>query len=475
MALLLVVNLLVKPFWILGVDRSFQNHIGHEQYGLYINMFSISLILTMILDFGINNFNSATIANDSSKLNSQFSSLFSLKVVLSSVYVLLTLVIAYLYGYRDNNLLLILLLAFNQITVYFSTFVRSCISGIQLFKTDAILSAVDRFVMILFGLLMLSGVLFHISIFAFIGIQTIGYFAVLTTGLLVLTPRLRYFKLRFDWELLKSLLIKTSPYALLAFIMLMYTKSDVLLMKKMLVDGDTENGIYASGGRLLEAANMMVGATAVLMLPFFAKMIAANVNLTAISRILSSLVLMPVIVFSITCYTYSNEIMQLLSPGSSIYTSEVFSILILSFIPFGFMYTYGSMLTAKSEMRILNLICAIALVVNIVLNLILIPSKGALGAAIAALITQSIVGFGKFAFALNRLKLSHNAAYLLKLFGFIPVTFALLAYLHQYNIHVIISLVIELILMTMWILALKMIDYKSHFTTLFQNIKSYKK
>ena len=46
--LLLFLNLLVKPFWILGIDRTVQNLVGDESYGLYFALFNFSLILKLI-------------------------------------------------------------------------------------------------------------------------------------------------------------------------------------------------------------------------------------------------------------------------------------------------------------------------------------------------------------------------------------------------------------------------------------------
>ncbi len=473
--LLLLVNLLVKPFWILGIDRGFQNLVGYESYGLYVNMFNISIILTMLLDFGINNFNSSTIANNPEKLSSQFSSLVTLKILLSVLYLAATLVLAYFYGYHGVPIIFIMILATNQVLAHFSTFVRSCITGIQLFKTDALLSAVDRFTMIILGVFMLQGIFFPVSIYAFIGIQSIGYLTVLAIGLIILVPKLTYFNIHLDWGLLKGLLVKTAPYALLAFIMLLYTRTDVLLIKKLLTNGDLENGIYASGGRLLEASNMMIGATAVIMLPFFARMIAANENLTAISKVLVGFMMMPVVVFALTCHIYHIEIMQLLSPGSSIYTAKVFSILILAFIPYGLMYTFGSMLTAKAEMKILNWICGIALVVNLILNLLMIPRYGALGAAYAALATQCIVGFGKFIFAIHKLKLSYSPGYYLKFIGFIGFGYLLLTTLHHFGASVFAGIFILIGLMLCWLMVFKMIDFRTYVGYAVQKIKSFKR
>ena len=72
---LLFLNLLVKPFWILGVDREVQNMLGDKSYGLYLAIFNFSYLFYIILDLGITNFNSRNIAQDNKLLSKHFAGL----------------------------------------------------------------------------------------------------------------------------------------------------------------------------------------------------------------------------------------------------------------------------------------------------------------------------------------------------------------------------------------------------------------
>lgn len=399
LGLVFMVNILIKPLWILVIDRGVQNTLGYEAYGEYAGMFSISMILTMFLDFGINNYNSSTIANNPDSVTRQFAELVPLKLLLSLLYLICTLLLAVWFGYDFSFLLLIAVLAINQILAHFSTFLRSSVSGLQLFKTDALLSAVDRLLMIMLGTAMLWFNWFSVSIPHFIYIQTAGYAGVCLIVWFIVQPRLKHTTLTFNSALLKQLLKKTYPYALLAFIMLLYSRTDVLLIKKMLTDGNYQNGVYASGGRLLEAVVMMVGAVSTVLLPVFARMFSRNESVQPVITMLVVLLLVPATALASVCSAYSWDILRLVSPETDEYTSQVFSILILSFIPYTAMYIFGSLLTAKGELRTLIRICGAALILNLIINLYCIPVWGAWGAAVAALVTQIIVGFGKLTFS----------------------------------------------------------------------------
>ena len=60
--LLILLNVLVKPVWILLIDRNVQLLTGHETYGLYNALMNLSLIFSILLDMGITNYNNKRIA-----------------------------------------------------------------------------------------------------------------------------------------------------------------------------------------------------------------------------------------------------------------------------------------------------------------------------------------------------------------------------------------------------------------------------
>jgi len=81
LTLLLVLNLLVKPFWILGIDRSVQNTVGAEEYGFYFAVFNFSFLFNILLDFGITNFNNRNIAQNNQLLTKHLSNLLVVKLM----------------------------------------------------------------------------------------------------------------------------------------------------------------------------------------------------------------------------------------------------------------------------------------------------------------------------------------------------------------------------------------------------------
>ncbi len=406
------VNLLIKPFWILGIDRGMQNAVGYEQYGIYTNLFAFSMLFITLLDLGINNYTSSNVAKNPGMLQEEFAALTTFKLSSSLIYLGLTLGIGSLIGYPMDRLKLLWILGLNQILSYFYTYFRSIVGGLQKFRTDALLSVVDRSLMILLCGMMLWFGFFEISIQAFILAQTFAYSVAVLISFSVIKPHLNHLSWKIDLGLFKRVVKQMLPYALLSLLMTFYTRLDVVLIRQLIPDGDFQNGIYASAYRLLEAANMMAALVAMLLLPMFSKMIANKENLNPLVQFSTGLMLLPAFSFCLIAYCYQNPIIHLLNHQSTEYAAGVFGLVILCFFPLAIMYIYGTLLTANGNFKVLNTLAGIALAMNLALNYTLIPGLKAMGAAIAAISTQGFIGITNFILAFILLKLSFEKKFI---------------------------------------------------------------
>ena len=119
--LVLILNLLIKPFYILGIDAEIINRVGASVYGNYFALINFSFLLNIILDLGITNFNAKNIAQHHQLLDKHFSGIITLRLMLVLIYLLATFLIAFFIGYDKNQFEILLLLALNQalVALYF--------------------------------------------------------------------------------------------------------------------------------------------------------------------------------------------------------------------------------------------------------------------------------------------------------------------------------------------------------------------
>lgn len=413
---LLLANVIVKPFWIFGIDRVFQNKIGAEEYGFYYALFSFSILLNIFLDFGITNYNNRNIAQHGHMLQRYFFSIIVLKFLLGIVYFSIVLIAIFLLEYDERYIQLLLILCFNQFLLSFLLYLRSNISGLQYFKTDSFLSVLDRVTVIIicgYFLWIATGVVFTVELFALA--QTAAYFFSCIVALVILKGRVGRLKFRLNLPLLRIILKQSLPFALLVLLMSFYYRVDSVMIERMLPDGDFQTGIYAQAYRLLDATNMLGFLFAGLLLPMFSKMISTKKDTTPLIKLSFNLIVVPSFILFILCYYYGYNIMSWLYTENVNEAAEILILLMGTFVAVASTYIFGTFLTANGNLKQLNIIALVGLGINLVLNNFLIPIYGPYGAAIATLITQLFVILSQILIVKRLLKWTFNFNYLLRL------------------------------------------------------------
>ena len=439
LGLLLFLNLLVKPFWILGIDRQVQNVVGTQEYGLYFTLFNFSFLFYIFLDLGITNFNNRNIAQNNQLLNKHLAGISMLKLVLGLFYGLVIFVFGILIGYRGEQLYLLAWVGFNQFLLSFILYIRSNLSGLLLFKTDSFLSVLDRLLMII-----ICGFLLWFNFFEglftiewFVYSQTAAYIITLIVAVIVVINKSG--KLKFNWNIPFFLLIakKSMPFALLVLLMSFYNRIDPVLIERLLPAplGEEQSGVYAQAFRLLDAGQNFALLFAVLLLPIFSKMLSQKESIEKMVKLSFSIIISGALVIAITSQFFANELMQLMyyiMPGETEQhylfrinqSATIFKLLMFSFVAISSNYIIGTLLTANNSLKQLNIIAFAGLLVNISLNLLLIPVYQSVGSAYASLATQAITAITQLLFAQWVFKFNINYKLIISLALLIAIQFS---------------------------------------------------
>jgi O-antigen/teichoic acid export membrane protein len=415
--LIIFVNLLIKPFYVFGVDRTVQNLTGSESYGLYYALFNLAYIFNIILDAGITNYNNRHISQHTQLLTKYFGHISVIKIVLSLLYIVIVLVWALLFGYSTIEFKFLFILVFGQIFNSYILYNRSNLAGLHLFKTDTFISILDKLIMIgICAPFIFSKTLSaHFSIETFIYAQAFSFLITGVVSFILVKTHTYQPKFKLDLAFLKIILRESYPYALLTLLMAVYSKADTLLLKELLPGGDKEVGVYAAAYRLLEAFNMIAFLFAGILYPIFSKMIKEKENPEQLIKLGVSLLVIPAIIAAIGMSFYRTEIMELLYKDHIDESSKAFGVLMFTFICICNTYIFGTLLTANGNIRLLNKIAGAGVVLNIILNIILIPRMLSLGAAYASLITFGFVTILQTYYSWRYFRLNISALYIGKI------------------------------------------------------------
>lgn len=443
LVLVLVLNALVKPFYIIGIDAEVLKQVEASNpgsYGEYFSLLGFTFILNIFLDLGITNYNTRNIAQNSQLLKKHFSGIITLRALLSIGYMLLIFITGFFLGYSGQQFELLAILGVNQILVAFILYFRSNLAGLLLFKQDSFISILDRFLLIIICSVLLWGNVteqaFKIEWFIYAQTFAYGVTAIISCFLVLRkTGKLKIsFNYRFSWVIIR----KSIPFAILILLTMTSYKTDGIMLERMLPDGKEEAAIYARGYRFFEAFNMVGYLFAGLLLPIFARLLKKKEDVSEILHFSFKLILTFAISVGVLSFFFQEEIIawRFDSLGEElIQASKSFGMLMISFVFMCITYIFGTLLTAHGSLKALNIVALIAVGLNIILNYLIIPEYGAYGASMTSLVTQSLTAIFQIFLVFKILRLKFESKKIFSILTFSLTVIVLGYYAQQLNYH----------------------------------------
>ena len=202
--------------------------------------------------------------------------------------------------------------------------------------------------------------------------------------------------------------------------MSLYNRIDSVMLERLLpgTAGKEQAGIYAQAFRLLDAVSMFGVLISGLLLPIFSKMIKQREPVGEMVKLSFTLIIVPAVIIAVSSVYYDGEIMTLLYKSNTTYSSDILGILMIGFTGIATTYIFGTLLTANGSLKQLNLMAFSGMILNVALNLILIPRLQAYGSAYASLSTQLFTGIAQLVLALLIFKLKPGITYIIQLIAF---------------------------------------------------------
>ncbi len=444
-AFLVLVKLLIKPLYVFGIERTVQERVGPEEYGLYATLFSFAFLLFMVNDFGIHYFNNRNIARHPQLIGKYFPNILVIKGLLTMLFFGLVFVAALVRGYEPAVWSLLFFVALNHVFISLTAFLRSNISGLGMYRTDSVISTLDKLLLIgICAVLLWSGFFpdkFQIE--WFVHAQNLSWGLTVLVAFFIVKKHLKApLRLRPNWRLMLVILKKSAPYALAVFLMTAYTRFDIVLLEWLAPDGRHEAGVYAAAYRILDALNVAGYLFAGLLLPMFSSQFRQQEKLTIgqkpsspqppivnrkseivnLLRLSLQLIWAGTVTVAVACAFFRTELMLFIYPeNGTAYYGEVLLPIILTLVPFSGIFIYSTLLTANDSLRKMNWLFVSGIVVNLALNLLLIPPMKAVGAGMSAFFTQTIVLVGMMFLAKKELRLPFEPRQFLKITAFISL------------------------------------------------------
>ena len=91
---MVLLNLLVKPIAIFGIDAAVQNRVPAEDYGIYFSLLNFSFLFNILLDLGINNFTTKNVAQYPEMASKYLGKVLGFRFILFILYAVVTYTVA---------------------------------------------------------------------------------------------------------------------------------------------------------------------------------------------------------------------------------------------------------------------------------------------------------------------------------------------------------------------------------------------
>lgn len=389
--LLVLLNLLVKPLWIFGVDRKMQVLLGYEAYGRYFSYLSFTVIFNILADMGLTVYVQRHIATHSVLVRKWLRNVVALKLLLTLLYVFVTMLCAYVLGLR-NGLWIPALIAL-QLSISWLSFARSILSAQQRFTASSWFSIMDKLLLIIPGMALLyvfcPGCTRTVE--EFILAQLITVVLTLIPALLLVFRSTTQADTDTNTVPLTEVLRQSLPFAVLVLLMFVHSRVDGVLLGLLNGSSVQEAGIYASLYRFVDAANVMSYLVAGFLLSFWSRHLlrpdAIHDSLNKMFRMMMAAALLPVVLF----FVYSRELQALVYENPNDTTAYVMQWGILVLIPSFLIDLFGTLVTAHKKMGVFIFILIGCILLNVSLNAYFIPQYQAKASAWIAVGTQSVM------------------------------------------------------------------------------------
>ena len=392
-SLAIVLNLLVKPGWVL-LENQVQNRLGHATFGLIAACSSLAVVVAVVADLGLTQFTVRRLAFEPTFADQQFPTLLPLRGLLTLASGLALLAVGWAVGYRGSQLAVLAGVGGALLLTQYGQFLRAPVQARQHFNTDALLSVLEKVLALALVLVLLWGGQLGLRSYVGARLAAAAFTAVLFMALL----RRLFGPLPHRWprrqpagELLRGSL----PFAFIALLYGINERVDMVLLERL--SSAREAGYYAGAYRWLDAA--MMYAWTVLPL-FFAKFAYATARPRELRQLLwfgQRMVAVPMLLVVAFGFFRGEVLFWQFSYSTGPEVARMvlcLKLLLLNMLVHAFFAIYSTLLTATHHQRAVSWLVAASIALNIGLNLWLLPRYGALAAAGNTLASALLVSGG---------------------------------------------------------------------------------
>ncbi len=363
--------------------------LGPANLGRYTFALSFAAFFSLVVDWGFVNMAIRNFARDKEGRERAFRVLLTARLGLVLLGAAILWATALALGYDDTLLALLAVTTIIMVMDAFTAFFYTIFRAEQNLFFESIGTLVFQIIILGAGLFALTKTNDLRVLLAVIGLGSAWH--IIYSGLLIKFRAKLSLKPLFNWPAIKSALLSAMPFFLMAGFIKAYNTIDTILLKT--ISGDEAAGLYAIPAKVVFTFPFLaLGITAAVYPAMASYAATSEERLQAIFSRTLQLLLTISLPISVGIFLLAAPIITRIWPqfGASI---PALQILIWAVVFLFIEYPFGSLLNATGHEKRNTANRGIQLAVFIIMNALLIPKYGFMGAVYTALITSILIVF----------------------------------------------------------------------------------
>jgi O-antigen/teichoic acid export membrane protein len=377
-----VISYLLIFFYTIYIARS----LGAEGFGILSFALAFSGIFSIFADLGINTLTVREVARDKSLSNKYLGNGIIIKILLAFFSFGLIILIINLLGYNQETILVVYFVSISVILTSVSGIFNSIFQAYEKMEYTSLSQ-------ILISVLMFCGVVLAIrlgfNVVGFAIVYSITSFLTLVFTLIIYIIKFSVPKFEVDIHFWKPTIIEALFFGLSSFFISIYFYISTIMIS--ILNGNVDVGIFSAAYRLIFVLLFIPNVVIISLFPVMSQHFESYKDLLKLEyeKTFKYLFLMAIFILIIG-YIFSDKLILLVYGYG--FTNAVIVLQILIFvIPLIFINTLlGNLLGASNRQRFLTIVAFSNVILNIGLNILLIPKYGYIGASIAYILTESL-------------------------------------------------------------------------------------
>lgn len=379
-----VITIILEAILTIFIARK----LGASNFGLLVFAMSFTRVSSFFIRFGFRNLISRDIAKEPGKTSDYLGHIFFIQLIFSVIVFIVILSILHLTNSRQEKIFIVMIALFIMIMDAFIEFFNAFFRGHQKTEYEALIKIILHVLTVSTGITIL---LLGYGLIPLLGVRLAVYLFTFFLGYSLVTKKFSRPNFHVHLDLCIQIIKSAIPFATLGILVTMNAQLGTIFLS--FIHGDEVTGWYSAALRLCNVFGFIPAAFIGAVLPAMSKFSQNHLQNRLIKTYEGTLKFLLIIVLPIavgTTLLADNLILLIYGEGyqqSILVLRILIWFLVFSFLNHGYMSAFASVNNEKKFVKIQVL----GTIMNVCLNIILIPSLGIIGVSIALVASQIII------------------------------------------------------------------------------------